>query len=93
VPLIFLGVLCAVALLFGSVSGLLATACSGATLAFFRFECHAHICDAEDDDFHEAYLTIDANRDEDWVCSKCFEMYHLVLKFKVSNPESTGDLA
>lgn len=45
--------------------------------------CRTHICDSDDDDFHEAYVTIDTNGEEDWVCPKCFDRYHLVLNFKV----------
>lgn len=45
--------------------------------------CRVHICGAEDGDIHEAYVTLDS--DEEWVCPKCFELYHLVLKFKVQN--------
>ncbi len=45
--------------------------------------CRAHICDADDDDFHEAYVATDSGGGEYWVCPKCFDLYHLVLNFKV----------
>ena len=47
--------------------------------------CRSHICDSDDDDAHDGYVTIDAHGDEDWVCPKCFQMYHLVLKFRVQS--------
>jgi hypothetical protein len=49
--------------------------------------CRADICNAADDDFHEGYVTIGANGDE-WVCPKCFDLYHLVLRFKVREPSA-----
>jgi hypothetical protein len=45
--------------------------------------CRVHICDSQDEDFHEAWVTTDQSGDEDWVCPKCFDFYRLVLNFKV----------
>jgi hypothetical protein len=53
--------------------------------------CTAHICDEDDNDFHEAYVTVDKNGDESWVCPNCFEMWHLVLNFKVKNLQRTNN--
>ena len=48
--------------------------------------CRAHICDEDDDDIHEAYVTVNASDDEDWVCPNCFDLWRLVLNFQTKRP-------
>jgi hypothetical protein len=47
--------------------------------------CRAHICDSNDDDYHEGFVTSGVNGVEDWVCPKCFGLYQLALNFKLQN--------
>ncbi len=47
--------------------------------------CRAHICDNDDKDWHEGYVTVYDDGDENWLCPKCFEWYRLVLNLRLRN--------
>jgi hypothetical protein len=49
--------------------------------------CRAHICGADDNDFHEAYVTGDSEENREWLCPTCFERYQVVLNFKLRRPK------